>query len=139
MITFLFGNFGFAKGEEGGTLWKFGNCVPWVLQSFLTFNSSRQTYETYADPLNLEGKWTDNKFAAGENETTRYVNKPKLRLSDLGIGKFVPIQYPWNPKNSPNLCKNAGKAVDETGQKNEDNTKNIYPGTDCDEFVFTKS
>ena len=133
MITFLFGNFGFAKGEEGGTLWKFGNCVPWVLQSFLTFNSSRQTYETYADPLTPEGKWTDNKFAA--DETTRYVNKPGLRLSDLGIGKFAPIQYPWNPKNSPNMCQQIGMAVDADGTQTLDGS---YPHPDCHEFLFTR-
>ena len=67
------------------------------------------------------------------SETTKYINKPDLRLSDLGIGKFIPIQYPWNPKNSPNLCKDAGLAVDENGNPGED-----YPGVDCDEFVFTK-
>ena len=107
--------------------------------------SSRQTYETYAankddDTKKFWGKGASaghNKF--DEGESTRYVNKPDYRLSDLGIGKFVPIQYPWNPKNSPNLCNNAGKAVDETGQKNADNNKNIYPSPDCDEFVFTKS
>ena len=116
-------------------MWKFGNCVPWVLQSFLTFNSSRQTYETYADPLNLEGKWTDNKFAAGENETTRYVNKPKLRLSDLGIGKFTPIQYPWNPAGSPNMCQQVGKSVNEKG---EADPEGAYPAPECNEFIFAK-
>ena len=102
--------------------------------------SSRQTYETYAHNTGDERFWGKNeekKFS--DDETTRYVNKPNYRLSDLGIGKFVPIQYPWNPKNSPNLCNNAGKAVDETGQKNADSDKNIYPAPDCDEFVFTKS
>ena len=96
--------------------------------------SSRQAYETYAankDDDNLkywgsDASEGDDEFAVGE--TTRYVNKPDYRLSDLGIGKFIPIQYPWNPQNSPNLCKEAGKA-DSQG----------YPAPDCDEFVFTRS
>ena len=107
--------------------------------------SSRQTYETYAANTGDARFWGKNDKAKefsteeGKEETARYVNKPDLRLSDLGIGKFVPIQYPWNPKNSPNLCNNAGKAVDETGEVNANKDKNIYPGTGCDEFVFTKS
>ena len=103
--------------------------------------SCRQTYETYAankddDNKKFWGKGASdghNEFDAGE--TTRYVNRPDLRLSDLGIGKFLPLQYPWNPKNSPNMCRQAGKAVNEEGKEDPDGD---YPAEDCNEFIFTK-
>ena len=76
----------------------------------------RQTYETDA------GRET-------------YVDKGNLRLSDLGIGKFIPLQYPWNPKNSPNMCQQIGLAVDETGAQAVDGS---YPHPDCHEFLFTR-
>ena len=76
-----------------------------------------------------------NKVTA-EDASSRYVNRPEYRLSDLGIGKFTPLQYPWNPKNSPNICRQAGKAVNEEGI--EDLENGDYPAIDCNEFVFTK-
>ena len=75
----------------------------------------------------------DDKF--DEDELTRYINKPDIRLSDLGIGKFTPLQYPWNPKNSPNMCQQINLTVDATGAED---VKGIYPHPNCTEFVFTK-
>ena len=101
----------------------------------------RQTYETYAANKDDDAKkfWGKGDFLGynkfSEDEETRYVNKANLRLSDLGIGKFVPIQYPWNPANSPNMCQDLGMAVNQDGVKDD---KGSYPSPDCHEFLFTK-
>jgi len=66
--------------------------------------------------------------AAKAGNEASYQNAENLRLSDLGIGKYIPLQYPWNPANSPNLCKMAG-LTDDDG----------YPLPGCDEYIFTKA
>ena len=80
------------------------------------FHFYRHLYETGSDP------------AAKTGNEASYQNAENLRLSDLGIGKYIPLQYPWNPAKSPNLCEIAGLTNDDG-----------YPLPGCDEYIFTKA
>ena len=53
-------------------------------------------------------------------------------------------EYPWNPKNSPKLCKEAFFVANKSDNNSswvekEDDAENGYPGEDCNEFEFTRA
>ena len=64
-------------------------------------------------------------------------------IRDLGLGKETNFKYPWNPKTSPIICKQAQQKYG-SGSNNQDFWVDLgggkgYPGEKCHEYIFTKA
>ena len=80
---------------------------------------------------------------------TRYVKKANnlddgidskdeadMLLRDLGLGKETNFAYPWRPDSplTPNFCQEA-----ENFQSDSWNSGEMFPGDNCNEFIFTRA
>ena len=59
-----------------------------------------------------------------------------MLLRDLGLGKETNFAYPWRPDSplTPNFCEEA-----ENFQSDSFNSAEMFPGDNCNEFIFTRA
>ena len=59
-----------------------------------------------------------------------------MLLRDLGLGKETNFAYPWRPDSplTPNFCEEA-----ENFQSDSFNANGMFPGDNCNEFIFTRA